>query len=152
MNTIELNQFLNKFRRKNLKIIVCAIDKLPKRRLRNNIDYAFVVNLSKSTSIGSHWISIYIDKFRSGYFMCSYGFKPRSYQLHDFLRKNCRRVLYNNRQLQQLQSNVCGMYASYFIIHMAKGHSFHDFADKFSKNLLINDHFIAKVYNYYTRN
>lgn len=154
MNTVDLKQFLNKFRKRTLKIIVCAIDELPKRRLNNKIDYALVINLSKSTSMGSHWIGIYIDntRLRCGFYLDSYGFKPRSWQLQDFLSLNCRHVVYNTTQLQQLQSTVCGMYACCFIIHMAKGNPFPHFISKFSTNLLINDHFITKVYNYYCRN
>lgn len=159
MNTIELENYLQKFTSQNTKIIVCAIDKLP-RKLKTGFSYAIVVNLSKSNDEGSHWCAIYItaerndegNYGRSGSYMDSYGFEPRSWYLTDFIRRNCKRITYNPCQLQQLNSKVCGMYASCFLIHMIKGGRLTSFIKKFSKNLLLNDLFIDKNYNYYLRN
>lgn len=151
MNTLELKIFLRKYKNPDLKIRVYAIDQLPKT-LHKNRAYAFVINLSKITEPGSHWIGLYVDNQRNGFYMDSYGFKPRSFQLKEFLKNNCKTVSYNTQQLQQLTSKVCGMYASCFIIHMVKGHRFTDYMSKFSKNLLINDSFITKNFRYYIRN
>lgn len=157
MNTLEIKRYLHRYNTKNTKIIVCAIDELPRMRLNNNFNYGFVINLSKREHMGSHWVALYIKRSkkrgeRRGYFLCSYGFLPKSWYLTDFIKRICRHVTYNTTQLQQLQSSVCGKYAACFIIHMIKGYPFKDFIDKFSKNLLINDHFIEKVYQYYHRN
>lgn len=157
MNTIELEKYLQKFISRDVEIIVCAIDKLPKK-LKNGRAYAIIINLSKSNEMGSHWCAIYIDKgccgslSRNGSYFDSYGFKPRSWYLLEFIEKNCKRIIYNTRQIQQLTSKVCGMYASCFLIHMIKGGTLASFVQKFSKNLLINDQFINRNYNYYLRN
>lgn len=99
---------------------------------KKNRSYGLVVNLSRKAESGSHWISIFIDNtcynnnnyneqtgYGKTYFMDSYGFMPRSWYITEFLKKNCRNVEYCQQQLQQIQSNVCGMYAACFIIHMA---------------------------------
>lgn len=152
MNTLELQLFLKRYYPQPTKIIVCAIDELPRKKLKNHTNYGIVVNLSKKSEPGSHWIALFIDRWRHGFYCDSYGFRARSWYLTEFIKKNCRRVEYCGRQLQQIRSNVCGMYAACFIIHMSKGYPYADFIDKFSKNLLINDHFIVKIFNYYRRN
>lgn len=151
MNSLQLRVFLKKFKTRGVKISVCAIDQLPEK-LKRGRNYAFVTNLSKITDVGSHWIAMYIDKEGNGCYFDSYGFQPKSFQLLDFLKYNCKSVKYNCRQIQQLTSKVCGMYAACFIIHMVKGCEFTDFIRKFSKNCIINDNFIIKNFNYYTRN
>lgn len=150
MNTLQLRDLLQRFNTPTSPIIVCAVDELPTIRLKRGKNYGFVVNLSPKSSPGSHWIAIYIqniDGEQLGYYI-----RPRSAYLTKFLRKNCSRIGYSKRQLQQLHTNVCGMYAAYFLIHMINGFPFSAFLSKFSRNLLINDHFIVKIYNYYLRN
>lgn len=165
MNTIELEKYLEKFTSPNVTIIVCAIDKLPKK-LKNGQSYAIITNLSKSSEFGSHWCALYIssntnnnknnfsnkNNERDCTFFDSYGFEPRSWYLTEFIKRNCTRKTYNPCQLQQLNSKVCGMYAACFIVHMINGGRLSSFINKFSKNLLLNDLFIDKNYNYYLRN
>ena len=137
---------------------VCAIDELASKKLNKKFEYGFVVNLSHSSESGSHWIGLYVkrkrgttDSFYATY--CdSFGFPAKSFYLQDFIKKKCKKVEYNDRQFQQLSSKVCGMYASCFILHMAEGGTLKSFADKFSKNLRLNDILIEKYYNYLMRN
>lgn len=154
MNTLQLRDLLQRYNTPATPIAVCAVDELPTSPLKSGKNYGFVVNLSVKSSPGSHWIGIYIqniDGKQLGYYMDSYSFRPRSAYLTEFLRKNCRHIAYSNKQLQQLNTNVCGMYAAYFLIHMINNYPFAAFLSKFSRNLLINDHFIVKIYNYYLR-
>lgn len=65
MNTIEIENFLEiTIPNKNRKIKVCAIDKLKDVKLKRNFEYGFVINLSDSSSPGSHWTGLYVDKGR----------------------------------------------------------------------------------------
>lgn len=64
METLELQSFLHSYNSQNVKTIVCAIDRLPEK-LRNDCEYGLIVNLSKITDTGSHWIAIWIDKART---------------------------------------------------------------------------------------
>lgn len=163
MNTVELQHFLDITNtNKNHKLKVCAIDKLKEVRLLPNLEYGFVVNLSDSSSLGSHWTGLYIGKGGTGKsgsgkgrfasYCDSFGFFPRGYHIEDFIKKNCTRYEYNDQQLQQISSKVCGMYAACFILHISNGGSLQSFIDKFCKRLKLNDIFIQKNYTYYLRN
>lgn len=153
MNTLHLREFFSKLNLHRTKVIVCAIDELPRKRIKikrtRYENFAFVINLSKKSEFGSHWTSVFITKDHHTYYVDSYGFKPRSYQLMAFIQRNSIQATYSTQQLQQLTSNVCGMYAACFIAHMANGYSFDSFIAKFSKNLLINDIVIVKLFNYF---
>lgn len=152
MDNTELADYLKDYNSTNVKIIVCAIDQLP-HKLKKNCIYAFIINLSKITDgNGSHWVALFIDRARNGSYYDSYGFRPKSFYLIDFIRKHCKTLDYNKKQVQQLSSKVCGLYAATFLIHMLNGHSLELYTKKFSKNLLLNDSFIIKNYNYYLRN
>jgi len=84
-------------------------------------------------------------------FLC-YGFPPKSFFLQDFISKNGRKFEYNDRQMKQLSTKVCGTYAASFILHMSESGTLKSFADKFSKNSRLNDIFIEKKNNYLMRN
>lgn len=145
MNTLELQSFLdlNNINRK-IKMIVCPIDKLKKIKIKKNREYGIVVNLSNSSEPGSHWTGLYINNNKNsqsgafGAFFDSYGFSPRSFYIEDFIKQNCSNCSYNQRQLQQLTSKVCGMYAACFVMHMSNGGTLDSFTGKFSKNLRLN--------------
>lgn len=155
MNTLQLREFFNTLNLQHTKVVVCAIDELPRTRLKMNKksrykNFAFIINLSKKAESGSHWTSLFINHNRHGFFIDSYSFKPRSWLLQSFIKRNCKQITYCTQQLQQLTSNVCGMYTACFIAHMASGHTFDSFTAKFSKNLLINDYVIVKLFNYFS--
>lgn len=142
-------------------MIVCAIDKLKEIKIDKNCDYGIVVNLSHSSESGSHWTALYISRgsrYPDGvrvpfiHYFDSFGFLPKSYYIRDFIDRHTNSSSYNHRQLQQLTSKVCGMYAACFILHMSRGGQLESFVAKFSKNLYLNDLFIHKNYKYYLRN
>lgn len=151
MNTIELKKFLDDCNDRKIEMIVCAIDKLPKR-IKKKKEYGIVINLSVSSESGSHWTGLYIDSKKNAFYMDSLGFKYKSNFIDKFINKNCKTYTYNKTQLQQLNSKVCGMYSTCFILHMMSGGTLELFIQKFSKNLYLNDAFIIKNYNYYLRN
>lgn len=150
MNTLELRSYLQWYSSESTKIVVCAIDQLP-RKLKKNCEYGFIINLSRINDIGTHWVALFINAKREGFYLDSYAFRPRSWYLTDFIEKQCKSISYNKQQLQQLTSKVCGMYAACFLIHMIEGYPAWLYLKKFSKNLVLNDSFIIKNYNYYLR-
>lgn len=143
---------MQRYAKPNTKVVVCAINELPTIRLDNTYNHGYIVNLAKSHEPGTHWIGIFIDTDRNGFYLDTYSLKLRSGYIKDFIKLNCNRCTYSTRQLQQLQSNVCGMYSCCFLVHMIKGYRFSDYLDKFSMNLLLNDQFVEKMYYYYIRN
>lgn len=114
-------------------------------------NYAYIINLSKKSEFGSHWICLFITRDRQAYYVDSYAFMPKSWHLLSFIQKNCSKVTYATQQLQQLHTKVCGMYTCCFAAHMANGNTFDAFMAQFSKNLFINDYIVAKLFKYYNR-
>lgn len=148
MNTLELKDFLDKnnFPRDGTVMIVCAIDQLPKK-INKNKEYGIVMNLSISSEAGSHWSGLYIDRDQNATYLDSYGFRARGYYTDWFIKQNCKTFTYNKQHLQQLNSKVCGMYATLFILEMLRGGTLKTFTHQFSKNnLVLNDIFIQKKY------
>lgn len=146
MNTIELKKFLDQNNNKKIIMKVCAIDQLPAKLIKNG-EYGFVINLSRSSEAGSHWVGLYIKDSAATY-LDSYAFQPKSFYINDFIKKNCITFEYNKQQLQQLNSTVCGMYASLFILHMMNGGTLKTFNNRFSKNLVFNDVVIERMFKF----
>lgn len=95
-----------------------------------------VVNTDDSGQPGTHWVAIAVlDKI---YFMCSYGVRMQDYGEHfsKFALKLRKRVVQSNICLQAAGSDVCGIYAIYFLYCKFKNESFYT---KFSKNVHKND-------------
>lgn len=149
MNTLEVQRYLDQNNSKKIKMKVCAFNELPLKLVKNR-EYGFVMNLSRSTEPGSHWTALYIDKKRKASYFDSYGFRfaDKNHHIRRLIKENCKRVYCNKQQLQQLNSSVCGMYASLFILHMMNGGSVKTFASRFTKNLLINDIIVREQFNF----
>lgn len=148
MNTLELKDYLDKnnCHRDGAVMIVCAIDQLPKK-INKNKEYGIVMNLSISSEVGSHWSGLYIDRNQNATYLDSYGFRARGCYTDRFIKQNCKTFAYNKHQLQQLNSKVCGMYATLFILDMMHGGTLKTFTSQFSKNnLVLNDIIIQKKY------
>lgn len=112
----------------------------------------FIVNLSAASEPGTHWIALWIgakDKNQENcgcYLFDSYGFDARVDKIREFLRKNCHNWKHNEKQLQQLQTGVCGMYAASFLYYISNGISPAAFLRNFTNNLYINDYVIEKMF------
>lgn len=147
MNTLQIMSFFAKYPHSGVFQGVFPCDKLPKKV---TLPCALIINLSKSNHSGSHWTCLYINKKGYGEFMDSLGFPVRNCYIEDFIRKHCKRISYNKKQLQNLTSNYCGLYAINFAIYKMQEGTLHNFCEKFSMNCLINDICIHKQYNYYS--
>ena len=146
MNNYEIDDILKRASGKSLFYRgVYSSDNLPKRKIVR-LPMALVANLSPSSSIGTHWISIFINKNRIGHYFDSYGLPPVQEDIVKFLHRNCRKIKYNYTQLQSTNSSVCGAYVICYIIYTMKNQdSQKQFKDLFSKNTFINDYCIQKM-------
>jgi hypothetical protein len=141
MNSFEINKILESFDgNRNIFEGVFASDKLPRKRLRKTPS-AFIVNLSPSNEIGSHWISIYIDENKHGYYFDSYGLQPNVDDIVKFLEIQCKSYHWSTREIQATNSTVCGAYAVCYIIFRMQSNNnrIRDFQDFFCGNPFIND-------------
>lgn len=121
---------------------VFASDRLPQRVTR--FPTAIVMNFDQQRKKGSHWVAVFIDGARVGYYFDSYGLPPFLPSVRRFLTSHCKKWSYGKRQLQSLDSNVCGQYSSLYLIHRSKKKSTRTFLKGFSKNKDQNDLKIAK--------
>lgn len=143
MNTIEIIKYVSPYQRNNIFKGVFACDKLP---TRINLPALMIVNLSRNTEIGTHWVSIYIDNFSNGYYFDSFGIPPRNKFIIHYLEIHVEKFYYNIIQLQHISSVKCGKYCCVFAISVLKYRTIDNFINKFSKNLFINELVIENMY------
>ena len=114
MNTLQLDRTLDKI---NGFLGAFSYDQLPKSRKKM---FSLIINTDSSRESGSHWIAL-VYKNNIYYFIDSYGRNFTNITFPDDFRlaitkyigkKQC---IYCKKFLQQLTSNTCGEYASYFV-------------------------------------
>ena len=106
-------------------------------------DGIFIVNSDESTSSGSHWSAIWKKRGKVEYF-CSYGLE----HVNDELRELLERLGYkrNGRQLQSLDSDLCGQYCILYLICRERGNGYTKFLNCFTENYRVNDAIVEFVY------
>lgn len=142
MNTSQIRTFLRK-QLKDFNFCVLASDKLPNQF---ELPLGMIINLSKSNEKGTHWVTLFIDHHRNGIYFDSFGLFPRNKDILTFISENCHEIEINGMQLQQINSSVCGNYASIFLLSCFNGISLDEFCYQFSKNTFINDLYIKKLF------
>ena len=90
---------------------------------------AFVLNTDPHYRKGQHWVAIYINSSKEGFYFDSYGLPPLKEEFLNFLSKNCKRWYYNDVRLQDVGSKACGQFCLYFLIHMSYGWLMDDITD-----------------------
>ena len=120
---------LYKYLEKNMKdfnnfLGVFSSDKLPNNPPPNS---SLIVNYSKSNEAGTHWVAMSGLNTNKVYFFDSYGFDPddenlllkTQSQFIDYIKKNIKkggRYYINPLELQSLEADTCGEYATKFIL------------------------------------
>lgn len=157
MNTIDLERiithncltprvkFLGVFPRDHTKFLVAhTLD-------AHTFPLCFVSNTKPSTSRGEHWVAFYYTSEHSAEFFDSYGLHPSLYDFH--LQPIHSSIVWNQRCLQQLNSNVCGQYCIYYLYQRIRAHkSLRECVSSFSLNdRAWNDssvsHFVSRLNN-----
>lgn len=120
-------------------------------RLPNSISLpcGIVVNTDPDYKEGSHWIAIFIDKFRNGEYFDSYGLPPFVAHHKRFLRTNCKTFVFNTQEMQSLNSDVCGQYCLLYLYFRAHGRSLVDFQRIFCSDSIKNDSILVYNFNQY---
>ena len=127
---------------------VFPFDLLPKKP---SGDFSLIVNTDNSTQPGDHWL-VLSRKDSKIYFIDSYGRNYNDLTFDTDFVKSMRNFIgdeqarYNQRWLQRLTSNVCGVYCIYFIKELTK-HSFKYCLSVFNENLAKNDQYVLNYLN-----
>jgi hypothetical protein len=134
MNTKQLNNVLKQdiFSRKNYGIIL-AINEIPPRIIY--FPTWLIINSETSYEPGGHWVSIYFKNEKNpADFFDSFGKEAQTYS--DKITK----LLFTHHStfqsianpIQLKNSNTCGLFVLYFIIHKMRGKSFKKIIKDFS--------------------
>lgn len=133
---------------------VFAADQLP---LPSTFPSGFIANTDNRLKEGRHWCSFYFQNSNTVEYFDSYG-KPLNY-FNSYFPKYASQfstLVVNNKQLQSVNSDVCGMYCLYFLLQRMNGVSFYNVVHSFSDYYECNDSFvynyISSMFPYCTRN
>jgi hypothetical protein len=148
MNSIQIKNYMQRQNNTNIFKGVFASDSLPDSF---SLPAGFIVNLSPSTSPGSHWISIYIDSNKNCEYFDSFGFQPKEIEIIKFMKKHSKIIKPVDIQLQHLMSKNCGKYATVFLVWRMKNKNTANFIQLFNKNLFLNEKLIEKYYKYFLK-
>lgn len=138
---------LDELARKNIdsKVYVVPCDMLPEQI---TLPFHAIINNSSSQEAGTHWVMLTIDASGTAHYLDSYGMMPRSKDILRFIRLHSKNFVWNEQQLQRVNSRVCGLYCLmglYFMINQRQ--SLDQFIENFTKNLFLNDKIIETMYS-----
>jgi hypothetical protein len=120
MNTLEILKLLkNDQAVGQIFLGVYPADMLPKI---TQFPAALIANLDPSTEPGTHWVSLYFNKTGICEYFDSFGRKPGF--LERYILKNCKKYVYNNKQVQEIFTTVCGQLCIYVLLWRVRGVSF----------------------------
>ena len=129
MNTIQINKIMEKHQNiKQIYLGTLARNELPKKIIYPS---AFILNTQPSMHGGEHWLAIYFDKKKKGYFFDSYGQSAASFKLEKYMKKHSKSLKENKVKLQSDTSSYCGVYAVLFLLHMSNNLTLESFLRKF---------------------
>ena len=126
---------------------VFASDRLPTRPVKER-PQGYIVNLDPHHRPGSHWIAIWTDEYEDCTVMDSFGIPLHLYDppmVFDWLMEHYECFQSNGTPLQAVDSQACGLYALYFLVHMSVGGTLDSFLELFSRHDFVkNDRRVAQ--------
>lgn len=147
LTSVDIATFIEPFNKKPYIFKgVFACDNLPKSF---TLPAAFVINLSRHDSRGSHWIGLFISENRIAQYFDSFGFQPMQKDIVLFIRINSHRLEYNKKQIQHISSVKCGKFVIFLILLKMFDKDVRMVLDKFSCNLTVNEIIIENIFNYF---
>ena len=127
---------------------VFAADQLP--RTIPIFPCGFIANTDNSNRPGQHWVAFFIRDDNVVEFFDSYGQNPGLYngQFTSWIDRHAKTVLVNELRLQSDYSNVCGLYAVYFLRQRLLREGMDQILDRFSiSDTEANDNYILKLFS-----
>lgn len=77
----------------------------------------YIINMADSDSMGTHWVSFWIDDGRKNdavVYFDSFGIDPPM-EVREALKKIALKILVSDKQVQNLNSGWCGVYNLFFL-------------------------------------
>lgn len=145
MNTHQLKCAIKADTEMKNVIGVYAADGLPKIK---QLPCGLIVNTDPHQLPGKHWIAFYITK--NGVLECfdSYGRSPSVYSSYiERYMKTFDKILVNTKQLQGLNTRVCGHYSLFYLMCRCRGFSMQEIIDIFTHDFIVNDQYVYDFIN-----
>lgn len=105
---------------------------------------AFIANTAAASRPGQHWVAFVVWSRKSVEFFDSYGLPPRFYSTHfaEFVDRYSK-VVYNRKELQSIETHVCGQWCLYWLYRRLQGERHEDIVRTFHQDVLDNDRRVA---------
>ena len=122
---------------------IYSLDLIPKKL---PIPSLVIVNLDYSTDKGSHWVVLHrvnnevVEQFDSA------GKQPKR-DIVNNLFSNALSYKYNNKRVQNYQTDTCGLFCLYYSYHSSRGRTMQSILSDFSVNLKSNEEMIIRFFN-----
>ena len=101
-----------------------------------------IVNCCNRYYRGEHWLALYQDGNDTLEIFDSFGLNP---DIYNIVLPQAEVVTYSSKQLQSINSNVCGQYCLYFCYYRARGYALGHIVSMFSNDFINNDDYIYGV-------
>lgn len=148
LTTLDIRNMIEPFQRLGIFKGVFPCDGLPEKF---SLPAGFIINLSKHDSRGSHWVALYIDRYRIAHYFDSFGFPPQQGEIIRFINRHSKKLNFNKKQIQHIISDKCGKFAVLFILAKMYNKCVEEIMEKFSSNLRVNDVVIENIFNYFNQ-
>ena len=100
---------------------------------------------------GSHWVALFVDHDYNCFYFDSFGFPPANCVLK-YMRKSKKRITYNSRVIQNINSSICGLYCLTLLVWMNRKRGeqtslnrFEEFIDRFSDDVEQNGKILKEI-------
>ena len=97
-----------------------------------------ICNTDPSHKPGTHWIVICVTEEGYGEYFDSFGRKPNKH-FERYMNENCRRWIFNGKQLQSRISAFCGFYCCVVVILKCRNISMRKIISMFTNDTGYND-------------
>ena len=145
MNEFEIRRILRTHpHTKNEFRGVFAANELPPLILPHGV---YIVNLSGRDMLGSHWVTLYVNRYNIGHYLDSGGRPPFVPSIIDAL-LSLDYIVYNSIALQSEDSVSCGLFAVMFAVFFARGLGIYQIRLFFNREphlLALNEHIVAAL-------
>ena len=107
-------------------------------------DTTLIVNCCNARLPGRHWLALYQHWNGGLEVFDSFGMNP---QFYDIVGKfpEASVITYSSKQLQSMNSSVCGLYCLYYCYYKARGYALEDIVSVFSNDRSSNDAFVRDM-------
>ena len=121
---------------------VYSLDLIPKKI---PIPSLVIVNLDYSTDKGSHWVVLHRVNNEVVEHFDSAGKQPKR-DIVNHLFSNALSYKYNNKRVQNYQTDTCGLFCLYYSYHSSRGRTMQSILSDFSVNLKSNEEMIISFF------